>query len=243
MPKPSATETRPLTAPSFYLTGRQTLRPGAILPATTAAVALLSLVCYSLGRSGHAHASPDNSGASRSPIKLSGDAASSDKDDPSQIDTVFLGDPADVPAAASPEGHASPVHPTITVRLPRFGDEAGLIPDTPAGHLFYGWLAAFNQTNYSALRGALPDVAIAAQVELRQRTGGLTVLSAREVKPGILVFRLRDQIIPATEYLGTLEMRTNRGLSAIAKFSLHAVSFDQQKTDVRDALIRADLPQ
>ncbi len=29
--------------------------------------------------------------------------------------------------------HVSPVHPTILVHLPRFGDQMGLIPDSPAG--------------------------------------------------------------------------------------------------------------
>jgi hypothetical protein len=45
--------------------------------------------------------------------------------------------------------------PTILVHLPRFGDQVGLIPDTSAGRLLYGWLAAFNQACYSALGNAL----------------------------------------------------------------------------------------
>jgi len=117
-------------------------------------------------------------------MKLSGAAtATDDKDDPSLIDTIFLADPADIPALSTPGIHVSAVHPTIIVHLPRFGDEIGLIPDTPAGHLFYDWLAAFNQTNYSALRSSLPNVALGAQIQLREKTGGLTVLSAEEVQP------------------------------------------------------------
>ena len=44
MPQPSQTGVPALTAPSFYLTGRQPLRPGAILLATVAAVGALSSV-------------------------------------------------------------------------------------------------------------------------------------------------------------------------------------------------------
>jgi len=70
----------------------------------------------------------------------------------------------------------------------------GLIPDTPAGRLLYGWLAAFNQASYPALGNALPNVALAsaaaAQIELRRQTGGFNLLSAKEVQPGVLVFRL-----------------------------------------------------
>ena len=50
-----------------------------------------------------------------------------------------------------PGAHVSCVHPTILVRLPRAGGELGFIPNTPAGHLLYHWLAAFNQASYSAL--------------------------------------------------------------------------------------------
>jgi hypothetical protein len=103
----------------------------------------------------------------------------------------------------------------------------GLIPDTPAGRLLYGWLAAFNQASYPALGNALPNVAlssaVAAQMELRRQTGGFNLLSAKEVQPGILVFRLRDQTPSATEVLGTLQVRPNSSPAAIASFSLRAV--------------------
>ena len=46
-------------------------------------------------------------------------------------------------------------------------------------------------------------------MELRRLTGGFTLLSAKEVQPGVLVFRLRDQNVVATEVLGTLQMRPN----------------------------------
>jgi hypothetical protein len=123
--------------------------------------------------------------------------------------------------------HVSPVHATILVRLPRFGDQVGLIPDTTAGHLLYAWLAAFNQASYPALGNALPNVALAsaasAQMELRQQTGGFELLSAKEVQPGVLVFRLRDQTPAAIEALGTLQVRPNSGPAAIASFSLRGV--------------------
>src|SRR5258707_1067041 len=44
-----------LTAPLFYIIGRQPLRPGAILLATVAAVGALSSVLYALRHTGYAH--------------------------------------------------------------------------------------------------------------------------------------------------------------------------------------------
>jgi hypothetical protein len=199
---------RPLTAPSFYITGRQPLRPGAILLAIVIAVGALSLVLYAMSHAG-------------------GAAGQKDDDDPNQIDTVVVGDPADAPVPARPGSHVSPVHPTILVRLPRSGAQLGFIPDTPAGHLLYNWLAAFNQASYPALAEALPNVALtsatAAQMELRRQTGGFSLLSAKEVQPGVLVFRLRDETPSATEALGTLQVRPNSSPATIASFSLRAV--------------------
>ena len=214
-----------LSTPRFYITGRQPLNPGAILLATFAAVAVLSSVLYALA---HTERARHTSGAGRSASASSeATSAADDKDDPSQVDTIVLGDPADAPVPARRGNHVSPVHPTILVRLPRFGDQVGLIPDTPAGRLLYGWLAAFNQASYPALGNALPNVALgsaaAAQIELRQQTGGFNLLSAKEVQPGILVFRLRDQTSSAIEALGTLQVRENSSPPTIASFSLRAV--------------------
>jgi hypothetical protein len=219
--RPLPTHVPTLSAPRFYITGRQPLRPGAIVLATVAAVVALSSVLYALGHTEHPHLT---SGSSRS---SSATSAADEKDDPSQIDTIVLGDPADAPVPARVGDHVSPVHPTILVRLPRFGDQVGLIPDTPAGRLLYGWLAAFNQASYPALGNALPNIALAsaaaAQIELRQKTGGFNLLSAKEVQPGVLVFRLRDQTPSAIEALGTLQVRPNSSPAAIASFSLRAV--------------------
>ena len=74
---------------------------------------------------------------------------------------------------------------------------------------------------------ALPNVALAsataAQMELRRQTGGFSLLSAKEVQPGVLVFRLRDETPSATEALGTLQVRPNSSPATIASFSLRAV--------------------
>jgi len=225
MQRPQPNEVSTLTAPSFYITGRQPLRPEAILLAAVAAVVALSSVLYAMGHNGHVH---HTSGAARSTGPAAEPAtANDDKDDPSQIDTIALGDPADAPVPARKGDHVSPVHPTILVRLPRFGDQVGLIPDSPAGHLLYNWLAAFNQASYPALGNALPNVALssaaAAQMELRRQTGGFNLLSAKEVQPGVLVFRLRDQTPEAIETLGALQMVPNSNPAAIASFSLRAV--------------------
>jgi hypothetical protein len=242
MQQPLPTGVPTLTAPRFYLTARQPLRPGAIVFATIAAVAALSSVLYALSHNEHAHLS---SGADRSASSTS--SAADDKDDPSQIDTIVLGDPADAPVPARKGDHVSPVHPTILVRLPRFGDQVGLIPDTPAGRLLYDWLAAFNQSSYPALGNALPNVALAsaaaAQIELRQQTGGFNLLSAKEVQPGVLVFRLRDQTPSATEVLGTLQVRADSSPAAIASFSLRAVPPPRQDATTGTATLSAASPR
>ena len=226
------TELPTLTAPSFYLTSRQPLRPGAILLAAVAAFAALSSVLYALGHNRSAHFTSNNSGAARSADATSGATPDDDKDDPNQIDTIVLGDPADAPVPARKGNHVSPVHATILVRLPRYGDQVGLIPDTPAGRLLYDWLAAFNQASYPALANALPTISLgpatAAQMELRRRTGGFSLLSAKEVLPGVLVFRLHDQTPNAIEVLGTLQVRQNSKPTEIESFSLREVPAPQQ---------------
>lgn len=241
MQQPLPTGVPILTAPRFYITGRQRLSPGAVLLATVAAFAALSSVLYALGHTGHL--SYDSSGAARSASAAPGAAADDDKDDPNQIDTIVLGDPADAPVPARKGDHVSPVHPTILVHLPRFGEQVGLIPDTPAGHLLYGWLAAFNQASYPALGNALPNVALAsaaaAQIELRRQTGGFSLLSAKEVQPGVIVFRLRDQTPSANEVLGTLQMRADSSPAAIASFSLRAVPSPRRSTTTEGASLAA----
>jgi hypothetical protein len=224
MKQPMPIEVPNLAGPRFYLTGRQPLRPGAILLATVAAAGALFLVLYALGHTGHGHF---GLGVDRSTGSNSGAAADDKDDDPNQIDTIVLADPADAPVPARKGEHVSPVHRTILIRLPRFGDEVGLIPDTPAGRLLYGWLAAFNHASYPELANALPNAALAsaadAQMELRQQTGGFNLLSAKEVEPGVLVFRLRDQTPQAMETLGTLQVRADSSPAEIASFSLRAV--------------------
>lgn len=213
-----------VSGPSFYLTSRQPLRPGTIVLALVGAVGALALILFGLDHAGHIRAGSDRSSTGSPATAQSPD---DDKDDPSQIDTIVLGDPAEAPVPGRRGNHVSPVHPTIVVRLPRFGDQVGLIPDSAAGHLLYGWLAAFNQASDSALRDALPNVApaaaTAAQLQLRQQTGGFNLLSAKEVEPGVLVFRLRDQTPAGTEMLGTLQVRPESIPASIASFSLRAV--------------------
>ena len=245
MHQPSEVPT--LTAPSFYLTSRQPLRPGAILLATVAAFATLSSVVFAMGHTRSAHFTSNASNPARSADAKPGATPGDDKDDPNQIDTIVLGDPADAPVPARKGDHVSPVHATILVRLPRYGDQVGLIPDTPAGHLLYNWLAAFNQASYPALGNALPNVALAsaaaAQIELRKQTGGFNLLSAKEVQPGVLVFRLRDQTPSAIEALGTLQVRPNSNPAAIASFSLRAVPPLRQDATAGAATLSAASPR
>ena len=218
------------STPTFYLTARQPIRPAILLLAMLAAAATLCAFIVAMNHTRRARLRPD--GSPNSASSNSSASQQDDKDDdPNQIDTIVLGDPADAPVPARAPGgkdhHVSPVHPTIVVRLPRFGDETGLIPNSPAGHLLYAWLAAFNHTSASGLADALPTgapaAAIAAQIELRRQTGGFNLLSAKEVQPGILVFRLRDQTPAGTESLGTLQLTSNANPPTIATFSLRAV--------------------
>ena len=220
-----------LPVPSFYITGRQPLRPGVVLLAIVVAVVALSSVLYVLREGGHVHFTSGGSGPDRSASATLGATPAGDQkddNDPNQIDTVVLGDPSDAPVPARSGAHVSSVHPTIFVRLPRAGQQVGFIPNTPAGQLLYNWLAAFNHASYSGLAEALPNVALdsatAAQMELRRQTGGFNLLSAKEVQPGVLVFRLRDQTPSANEVLGTLLMRPNSSPATIASFSLRAVA-------------------
>lgn len=207
--KPEHSGLPTFAAPTFYITGRQTLSLRAILLAIVAAAGALFLVLYALSHNGRGQSKPD------------------DDDDPNQVDTVVLGDPHDAPAPARPGEHPSSVHPTILVHLPRWGERMGTIPNSPAGLLLYNWLGAFNKASYPALADALPTVAVAgttaAQMELRKETGGFSLLSAKEVLPGVIVFRLHDQSPAGTEVLGTLEMRPNSKPAAIESFSLRSV--------------------
>lgn len=231
MQPPVVTASRSSRVPSFAVMARQPMRPSAVLLAVMIAGGVLSMVGMGLGH-GKARRFRDDEGgsAARTPgaSSSSGSHADDDEDDdPSQVDTIVLGDAADAPVPAKKGQRVSNVHATVIVHLPRFGEQSGLIPDSPAGHLLYRWLAAFNQASYSALEDALPNDAAsataAAQMELREQTGGFNLLSAKEVQPGLIVFRLRDQTPEAREVLGTLYMRPNSNPAAVASFSLRAV--------------------
>jgi hypothetical protein len=215
-----------MQVPIFYITSRQPLRPGTILLAIIAAAAALSLVLYGLSHNGRPRF---GSGTDRSANANSSE--DKEDDDPNQVDTIVLGDPGDAPMPARPGEHVSPVHPTIIVHLPRWGEQVGFIPNSPAGQLLYNWLAAFNQASYSGLANTLPTISLgpatAAQMELRRRTGGFSLLSAKEVLPGVLVFRLHDQTPNAIEVLGALQVRQNTKPAEIESFSLREVPAPQ----------------
>jgi hypothetical protein len=202
-----------------------------VLLAVLIAGTALSLVGYGLGHS-RARRFKDDGGstATRDPRNTpQADDPKREKpdDDPSQVDTIVLGDAADAPVPARRDRQVSDVHATVIIHLPRYGEQTGLIPDSPSGHLLYRWLAAFNQGSLLALQDALPNEApfptAAAQMALRVQTGGFNLLSAREIQPGVLVFRLRDQTPAAMEVLGTLQMRSASNPPAIATFSLREV--------------------
>lgn len=202
-------------------------RLGAWLLGGVASALALATVMLALGRPGRAHAmahtgsgsrpSP-STGGSASGVAVQGDAGDSD------FDTIVLADPANAPAPAS-DREPSPVHPFAVIRLPRFGPGTGTIPDTPAGRTLYAWLAAFNHADGHSLAASVTTAnlvqTVAAQLALRQETGGFELLSAREVAPGVMVFRVRAQTTP-TEALGTLRLRASVP-AALQSFSLRAL--------------------
>ena len=218
---------RAVSTPSFYLTGRQPLHPGVVLLAIAVALGSLCLMIYAMSHAKRFRMHEAPSSASAGGSQSGAGDTSDDDDDPNQIDTIVLGDPGEAPVPARHGNHVSSVHPTILVVLPRSGDQVGLIPDTPAGRLLRGWLVAFNQANSDELADALPTAgrapALASEMELRRQTGGFYLLSAKEVQPGLLVFRLQAQAPPSLEALGTLQLRDDTFLPEMASFSLRAI--------------------
>lgn len=218
------------SAPRFHLIEKQRPRPIAILLAILVAAGVIYSVSYGLGHSRARRLRDEEQRASRTVGSSSPDGShenEDEKDDPNQIDTVVLGDAADAPVPARKKDHVSPVHATILIQLPRYGQQTGLIPDTPSGHLLYRWMAAFNQGSFAALREVLPNMAsgsaAAAQMTLRLQTGGFSLLSAKEIQPGVLVFRLRDQTPEGNEVLGTLVMLPNSSPPTIDSLSLRSI--------------------
>ncbi len=224
MPQTHADDTLVSRGPSFHVMGRQPIRPAAVLIAVCVFAGVFSGIAYGLNHS-RKHHRADAPKASRG-VASSQDENDDDQDDPSQVDVVYVGDAGDAPEPAHP-GKAAyrRVHPTIMVRLPRFGPQQGLIPDDIAGHALYRWLAAFNQSDATALEQAVPskapDATVDALLALRFKTGGLRLLSATEIEPGVLVFRLQDQTPDAGETLGALAVRP--GSTELGSFALRTV--------------------
>ncbi len=210
-------------APRFYLTSRQRLRPEVILLAVVVAAGVLLGIVFALGQ-GHRRMLADSTSDGRAG---SAGSADDDKDDPNQVDTIVLGGPDEAPVPAKKGNHVSSVHPTILIVLPRDGDGAGMIPDTEAGRLFFAWLGAFNKASRLGLEGALPSAAPGAELDaemlLRKQTGGFNLVSAKEVEPGVLVFRVRDQTPAGNEALGTLWVAPDSIPAKIASLSVRMV--------------------
>ncbi len=232
MPQPLAPEGHARGIPRFYVTPTQRFNPVPVFLAFVIALGCLFAVLYALNHSGHAHPSASEARGSQPGKEGSADnSAEDEEDDPSRVDTFYLGDPSEAPVATRPPGRANAVHPFVVVHLPSSGSQVGQIPDTTAGRLLFDWLAAFNGKDRSAFGRALPTPEVglteAAQVELRRQTGGFTLVSASEVQPGVLVFRLHDQTTSANEILGTLQVSPDSNPASIASFSLGAFPHTQ----------------
>ena len=223
-----------LAGPRFYVTPPQRFSLASILLAFIAASIGVPVLVFAFTHSRHAVSSTFGAGGpGHGGDGFDAGGGDDRDDDPSRVDTIYLGGPDEAPVATRPGGAPRTVHPFVVINLPRSGDQVGQIPDTPAGHLLFAWLAAFNSTSPSTFAKALPTAEAgtteAAQMELRKQTGGFTLLAAKEVAPGILVFRLHDQTPAATEVLGTLQVRPDTSPATIASFSLRAVPTPQAK--------------
>ena len=221
--------------PSFHVIGHQPIRPAALVLAVAVFAGAFSAIGYGLRHSRQRHRA---GGALASRAGSSAEDDEDEKDDPSQVDVVYMGDAGDAPEPPRRGKHVyRSVHPTIIVHLPRFGPQQGLIPDDTAGHLLYRWLAAFNQSNAAALEQAVPnqaeDATVDALLAMRFKTGGLRLLSATEIEPGVMVFRLQDQTPDAGEMLGTLVVR--QGSTELESFALREVPPVAPSTKPADA--------
>jgi hypothetical protein len=247
-PAPRDTVAPTQTALRFHLIDRKPPSIVAIVLAIVLAGGGGRLIIRGLRNTAHARQIRDAGGATRGG-PTGGAPPKDEKDDPNQIDTIVLGDAADapVPARKGERGSPSEVHPTILIRLPRYGDAVGLIPDTPTGHLFYQWLAAFNQGSLPALEHVLPNDATfatgAAQMALRVQTGGFFLLAAKEPQPGVIVFRMRDQTPEANEVLGTLHMRADSKPPTIASLSIRSVQPVIKHSEAKNDSTAAPPPQ
>lgn len=218
------------TGPRFVVLERQRLGAGSIALAFVIAAVVIAALHVGLSHRTVRRLRDEAMRVARGGAPMPEPPEDDKDDDPNQIDVIALGDPADAPVPARRFSHSGRVHPTIMVHLPRFGPEVGLIPNSAVGHLLYGWLAAFNQTNAEAMQAVLPSevsgLSADAQMELREQTGGFGLLSAKEVAPGVLVFRMRDQTPDGNEVLGTLVMQPGSDPPAIQSFSLRSVPPD-----------------
>jgi hypothetical protein len=85
------------------------------------------------------------------------------------------------------------------------------IPDTPAGHALSGWLEAFNSGDRATLesfgKAHAPWLAVDAQMQLRERTGGYDLSSISQSDELWIVFRARERS-SSTQIVGRLIIRS-----------------------------------
>ena len=169
----------PPRAPSFGVIERQPPRPAAILLAMLAAAGILSGAVFGLGHSKARHFAegdfqrvPHGRRCKRCVCEAMTKRTILRRWTPSCLETRRT--------RLYPRGGATMsarFTPPFLIRLPRFGDKVGLIPDTPSGKLLFRWLAAFNQASSPALEKILPNAALAstvgAQMDLRRQNGRL----------------------------------------------------------------------
>ena len=125
------TELPTLTAPSFYLTSRQPLRPGAILLAAVAAFAALSSVLYALGHNRSAHFTSNNSGAARSADATSGAPPTTTKTIPTRSTPSSSVIPPTLPSPPARTTTSAPFIPPSLFACPATATRSASSPTPP----------------------------------------------------------------------------------------------------------------
>lgn len=215
---------RVLTVPRFQLTAEQPMRLEIIAYASAVVLTLLAIILYLAGLPVHLSHTDQSLGIERPAAGAQAKGGGAGSDDSSALDTLVFGDPAD------PQHHAvrssyTQVHPTLVGHFQRFGDGPGLLPDTPAGHVLYTWLVAFNRSDLRAMNDLLPpgasSLTMEQLLELRSRSGGFDVVEAKTTGPGAVSFVLREETAPNSIFLGRLAMPSASSEQAIRSFALH----------------------
>ena len=213
-----------MTAPRFQITAEQPMRPEIIAYASVVMLTVLAIFLYAARLPAHLTQKDESLAIERSATSGQAKGGGAGGDDSSALDTLVFGDPGD-PQHKVVRSSYTQVHPTLVGHFQRFGEGPGLLPDTPAGHLLYTWLVAFNRSDLRAMSDLLPpgtsSLTMEQLLELRSRSGGFDVVAVKAAGPGTLSFVLREETSPNSIFSGRLAVPSASSVSAIRSFALH----------------------